>query len=98
MQAKKAEEELSRIQELAGQLEGLEVIISMKTGEQEQLYESITPQKIRERLKELGYDVKKDMVKLENPIKELGEFPVLLEFDHGIEAKITVVVTEETEK
>ena len=31
---------------------------------------------IIEKLKELGFEVKKSQVKLENPIKELGEFPI----------------------
>lgn len=92
--AKKSEEELSKIQGLAAKLDGFEVVVPMKVGEQGQLYEQVTPQKIVERLKELGYSIRKNALILKEPIKELGEYPVLLEFDHGIEIKITVIVTE----
>lgn len=91
---KKAEEELSKIQGLAAQLDGFEVTVPMKVGEQGQLYEQVTPQKIAERLKELGYSIKKNALILKESIKEVGEYPVLIEFDHGIETKITVIVTE----
>lgn len=92
--AKKAELELSKIQELAAKLDGFEVVVSMKVGDQGQLYEQVTPQRIADRLKELGYEIKKNAVKFKETIKEVGEYPVILEFDHGIETKITVIVTE----
>lgn len=93
----KEEMELLEIQKKASQLDGMEVVIPMKVGEKGELFESISPQKISERLREMGYDVKKHEIKIDNPIKEIGEFVVLLEFDHGIEAKITVIVVEAKE-
>jgi large subunit ribosomal protein L9 len=92
---KKAEEELKTAQELASGMEGMEVSLPVKIGEEGQLYESITPQKISERLKELGFEVKKSQVILENPIKEMGEFPIKIHFDHNLESEIKVIITEE---
>ncbi|MBI2643970.1 MAG: 50S ribosomal protein L9 [Candidatus Wildermuthbacteria bacterium] len=92
---KKAEDALKQTQELASKLDDLEVSIPMKVGEEGQLFEAITAAKIADRLKEMGYDVKKNQVKIENPIKELGEFPVKIAFDHNLEAEISVIVTEE---
>ena len=43
----------------------------------------------------MGYEVKKKQIKLEEPIKEVGEYDVSLELDHGLEAKIKVIVAEE---
>jgi len=92
---KKAEEGLKTAQELASSMDGMEVSLPVKIGDEGQLYESITAQKILERLKELGFEVKKNQVMLEEPIKEMGEFPVKIHFDHNLESEIKVIVTEE---
>ena len=90
----KAEQSLEHIQNTASSLDGLEVVISVKVGDEGQLFEHITNQKIAERLKEMGFDVKKTQVQLESPIKELGEFPVKVRFDHNLEAELRVIINE----
>ncbi len=97
-QAQKAEEELKKAQGLASAIDGQEVIIPVKIGEEGQLFESITSQKIFEKLKELGFEIKKIQLDLSEPIKELGEFPVKIKFEHNLEAEIKVIVTKEEEK
>jgi large subunit ribosomal protein L9 len=92
---KKAEEELKKVQEAASAIDGQEVVIPVKVGEDGQLFESITVQKIYERLKELGFEIKKNQILLESPIKELGEFPVKIKFPHNLEAEIKIIVVEE---
>jgi large subunit ribosomal protein L9 len=86
------EEDLKKAQVLASGLDGLELNIAVKVGDEGQLFESINIQKIVEKLKEMGFEVKKSQVKLENPIKELGEFPISISLDHNLEAEIKVVV------
>ncbi|MBU4204902.1 50S ribosomal protein L9 [Patescibacteria group bacterium] len=93
----KAEDELKKIQGFASNIDGLEVVITVKVGEDGQLFESINNQKIAEKLKELGFDIKKTQVLLENPIKELGEFPVKITLEHNLEAEITLIVNQEKE-
>ena len=92
---KEAEEDLKKSQALASQLDGEEINIAVKVGDEGQLFESINAQKIAEKLKEKGIDVKKSQVKLEDPIKELGEFPVSISLDHNLEAEIKLIVTAE---
>lgn len=94
---KKAEEDLKKVQETASTLDGQEIIIPVKIGEEEQLFESIGQQKILEKLKEAGFEVKKDQIILAEPIKEVGEFPVKIRFSHNLEVEIKVIVTEEKE-
>jgi len=95
IEAKKAEEELKKAQELASNLDGQEIIISTKVGEKGQLFEAITAQKISEKLKELGFKIKKSQIDLPEPIRELGEFPVKIKFEHNLEAEIRVIIIEE---
>ncbi len=95
---KQAEEDLKKAQELASKLDGLEMTITVKTGEEDQLFESISSQKIAEELKNKGIIVKKSQVILQKPIKELGEFSVNINLDHNLEAEIKVIVLAEEDK
>ena len=96
LQEKVAEESLVKFQEMASQLDDMEVQLSMKVGDEGQLFEAVNTQKIADRLKEMGYAVKKSQIKLEEPLKEIGEFPVKLSFEHNLEAEIKIIITEES--
>jgi len=93
----KAEQDLKKVQDLATSLDGQEIMMPVKVGEEKQLFEAISVQKIFEKLKEIGFDVKKNQIILAEPIKELGEFPVKIRFSHNLEVEIKVIVTEEKE-
>ena len=95
VQEKKAEADLEKIQSKASSLEDLEVTILVKVGDDNQLFESITQQKIAEKLKEMKVDIKKNQIELKEPIKELGEFPVKVKFEHNLEAEIRVIISKE---
>ena len=95
MVAKKAEEDLKKNQDFASAIDGQEVSVSVKIGDEGQLFESINSQKISEKLKELGFEIKKNQIDLVEPIRELGEFPVKIKFEHNLEAEIKVIVVEE---
>lgn len=95
LEAQKAEEELKETQALIETMEGMEFVINVKLGDEGQLFESITPQKIQETLKQSGFDVKKTQIELSQPVKELGEFSVKIKFDHNLEAEITIIIEEE---
>jgi len=92
---KEAEEDLKKAQEMASKFDGLELSIAVKVGDEGQLFESVNVQKIVEKLKEIDLEVKKSQIKLKNPIKEIGEFPVNINLDHNLEAEIKVIVTAE---
>jgi len=93
----KAEQELKKIQELITKIDGQEIAIIVKVGAKEQLFESITVQKILDKLKDNGFEIKKTQIELLEPIKELGEFPIKIKFEHNLEAEIKVIVTGEKE-
>ncbi|MCP6719309.1 MAG: 50S ribosomal protein L9 [Patescibacteria group bacterium] len=95
IETEKAEEELKGAQALTTSVDGQEITIKVKIGEEGQLFESVTSQKIYEKLKESGFNIKKSQIELPEPIKTLGEFPVKIKFDHNLEAEITIAVIEE---
>lgn len=98
IEAKQAEEELALYQEVASQLDGLEIEILAKIGEDGKLFGSITAAKIAEKLKKKGFELKKDQIKLAEPIKEIGEYDISAELPHGLEVKIKVIIIEENPK
>lgn len=98
IEEKKAEESLKKIQDVASTIDDQEIIMQVKVGDDDQLFESITAQKIAEKLKETGFNVKKTQIELAEPIKELGEFPVKIKFEHNLEATIRVIIAKEEGK
>jgi large subunit ribosomal protein L9 len=95
---KEAVEDLEKSQKLASTIDGIEVNIKVKVGDEGQLFESINAQKIIEKLKEMGFEVKKSQITLKNPIKELGEFSVGISLDHNLESEIKLIVSGEEKK
>ena len=95
IESKVNEEELKKAQDFASSLDGIELIIPVKLGKENQLFESINTQKISEKLKETGVNIKKSQIELEAPIKELGEYPIKIKLDHNLESEIRVIVIEE---
>lgn len=92
---KEAVEDLKKVQELASTIDGVEVAIAVKVGDKGQLFESIGVQKIVDKLKEMGFEVKKSQIKLKDNIKETGEFPINISLDHNLEAEIKLIVSAE---
>ena len=90
-----AEKDLAKHQEVIVELEGLEVEIPSKTSETGHLYAAVSPAQISKALREKGFEIKKDWIKINEPIKEIGEKEILIEFPHGLEAKIKVIAAEE---
>lgn len=92
---KKAEEKFEKLGDLISQIDGMEVEFKVKTGENGQLFEKITEQKIAKRLKEMKYDIGTAKIELEKPLAVSGEFPIKIKFKDNLEAEIKVIITEE---
>ncbi|MBD3282556.1 MAG: 50S ribosomal protein L9 [Candidatus Portnoybacteria bacterium] len=93
-----AEEELKKAQEQASKIEGQEIEIKEKADDQGKLYGSVTESKIQKALKEKGFTVKAKQIKIPQPIKGVGEYPVSISFDHGLEAEVRIIVSVEEAK
>lgn len=83
-------EAISPEQELAGEIDGLEVIVKaqIKKGK---MTAPVTATEVRAALKDMGYKIPKSAIKLE-PVTVLGSKDVPISFDSGFEATITLVV------
>ncbi|ABP67065.1 ribosomal protein L9 [Caldicellulosiruptor saccharolyticus DSM 8903] len=91
---KKKEKELMLAKDLADKLEKSQVIIKAKAGENGKLFGSITNKEIADEIKrQLGIDMDKKKIELEDPIKQIGSYEVSIRLYQGIVAKLKVHVT-----
>jgi large subunit ribosomal protein L9 len=80
-------------QALAQQMAQLTLTFKVKAGEQDKLYGSITSGDIAEELeKQLGQELDRRKVLLDQPIKQLGSHQVALKLAPDITAEVTVTV------
>jgi large subunit ribosomal protein L9 len=87
-------EELSRIVQ---ELEGKELHFKARAGVKGRLHGAITTASIADELSRLtGFDIDKKKVELEEPLHHLGRYDVMINLGTGNEAKIKVVIEEET--
>lgn len=94
-QAQKSEEELKIAEESAENMEGLSVEIFAKADESGKLFGAVSQDDIAAALKKQGFEVEKSKINIAEPIKEIGECEVIISLDHGLEARVEVVVVKE---
>lgn len=89
---------LEDAKELAESLSSVSLQIPVKAGEEGKIFGSVTSQHITDRLNELGYEISKKDVHLEDPIKTLGSHTVEIRLHPEVRVNITVDVTAEEEQ
>lgn len=77
---------------LREKLEGVAVTVSKRVGDNERLFGSVTPADIELALAEEGHKIERKRIKLDEPIRALGVFPVRVALEAGAEATIKVWV------
>lgn len=83
--------DLEKIQKLAEELQGREVVIVAKEKDGK-LFGSINAKAIAKELKKGNLNIEEKSILLPEPIKEVGDYDVQIELSHGIEASIHVTV------
>ena len=88
---------LENAKALAEKLEGLEVTIPAKSGEEDRLFGSVTSQNISDALGEKGFEISRRDIALDGTIKALGTYSVALKLHTDVTQQITVNVVKEEE-
>ena len=78
---------------LAKKIAGATVVIEQRTGEDNKLYGSITAADIATKLTELGIDIDKKKIVLDEPIKTIGETMVPVKIGYQVTAEVKVNVS-----
>ena len=93
--AKKTANELDAAKKQAELLTGVSLKFARKTGENDQLFGSVTSGDIAESLKSQGFEIDKRQVQLPDPLKVLGEYPVTIKVFREVTAEIKVQIEKE---
>ena len=87
--------EVGQAQEIAAKLETVSLSFSMKAGEGDKLFGSVTTHDIAERLKAEGFDIDKKAIDLPEPIKALGVYKVPVRLHAEVKPEVRVWVVKE---
>ena len=88
-------EEKSRAEAIAARLLAIEIAITRRVGDTEQLYGSVTAVDIAEFLKGKGFDIDRRKLILPDAIKALGEYDVPLKLHRDVTVPLKVRVVRE---
>ncbi|MCB0725690.1 MAG: 50S ribosomal protein L9 [Ignavibacteriae bacterium] len=95
-QHKKIEKEVEDAKNLAGELEKVTLQMTVKTGEDNKVFGSVTSQNLADELHGKGFAaIDKRKILLPHPIREIGEFPVKIKVYGEVMAEIKVIVEKE---
>jgi large subunit ribosomal protein L9 len=92
----KAERERKSAEAVAGRLEGLQLVVRARAGEEGRLFGSVTNLDVERLLADKGFDVDRRRILLDEPIKQLGTFSIAVQV--GRDAKATLRLTVEAEE
>jgi large subunit ribosomal protein L9 len=93
--AKKTATELDAAKKQAELLTGVSLKFTRKTGENDQLFGSVTNGDIADGLKAQGFEIDKRQIQLPESLRALGEFPVTIKVFRDITAEVKVHVEKE---
>jgi large subunit ribosomal protein L9 len=92
---RRSAKEKSQAEELAKQFEGLSVMFQRKSGENDQLFGSVTSSDIAEGVAKKGINLDRRQIQLHDPLKTLGEFTVPVKLHKDVTAHLKVVIEKE---
>ncbi len=82
-------------EDLAERLSRTQVVIKTKAGEEDKLFGSVTTIDIERHLRQIGFDIDRKKILLQEPIKRLGQYRVKVKVHPDVTAEIGVVVERE---
>jgi large subunit ribosomal protein L9 len=92
---RKEAKQKTEAEDLGKLLAGTTVTISQKAGENDQLFGSVTVQDIANALAAKNFTIERRKVQLEEPIKQLGAYQVILRLHKDVTTEIGVNVVRE---
>ena len=91
----KAERDRKGAEALASRLGGVRLIVKARAGEEGRLFGSVTNLDVERLLADQGFSIDRRRIGLEEPIKTLGTFPIVVHA--GRDVRVTVQLTVEPE-
>lgn len=93
--ADKRERDRKQAQSFADRINTLRLTMKARAGEEGKLFGSVTNLDIEKALAAQGFSIERRRIRLEEPIKSIGEHVVPVHLAAGVNARVTVVVEAE---
>jgi len=87
--------EKTEAEALAKQFEGLAVSFQRKSGENDQLFGSVTSSDIAEALEKKSFHIDRRKIQLHEPLKSVGEFDIPVKLHKDVTTHLKVVIQKE---
>jgi large subunit ribosomal protein L9 len=87
--------EKTEAEALAKQFEGLSVSFTRKSGENDQLFGSVTSSDIAEALEKKSFHIDRRKIQLHEPLKSVGEFDIPVKLHKDVTTHLKVVIQKE---
>lgn len=85
----------SEAADLSKLMTGTTITIAQKSGENDQLFGSVTAKDVADQLEKKGFVIDRRKIQLDEPIKTLGEHKVMVRLHRDVTAEVTVHVVKE---
>ena len=92
---RRSAKEKSQAEELSKQFDGLSISFARRSGEQDQLFGSVTSGDIADALEKKGFNLDRRKIQLHEPLKTVGEFTVPVKLHKDVTAHMKVVIEKE---
>lgn len=91
----KEQQLLNQAKELAEKLKAVTVNLSVKAGENGKVFGSVTNKEISQELSNLGIEIDRKKIELNNPIKTIGLFTIKIKLHPKVQSQVQVNVVSE---
>ena len=91
---KEREERLAVAQAMAAKLEALSIVLPMAVGENDKPFGSVSAQVIADAVNAQGVELNKADVVLDENLRELGEYTVVVKLSSEVKANLKVTITK----
>jgi len=95
--AAKADREHKSAEAAAKRLDGLQITIRARAGEEGRLFGSVTNMDVERLLADKGVSVERRRIVLDEPIKQLGTYPITVQVGRAVRATVQLTVEPEPE-
>src|SRR5947199_2499228 len=93
---RRSAKEKSQAEELSKQFDGLSVSFQRKSGENDQLFGSVTSGDLAEALEKKGFNIDRRKIQVHEPLKTLGEFMVPVKLHNDVTSQLKVEIEKES--
>jgi len=91
----KADRERKGAETAAARVEGLKLLVKARAGEDGRLFGSVTNLDVERLLAEKGVTVDRRRIALDEPLKQLGTFPIVVQIGRDVRATVQLTIEAE---